>query len=233
MTLLCTPTTRPNHSCRDCRPWPGVAQRSAGYPGSDPPERFIPVGNASGDLASTRLLKTTVHRARTSPTGPRFGPHVTRHPAQVPRPGLCNPYRIEFCLGSVTRGSHVPWQPRAMVSKSFRLAPAPGSLPLGQAQFRLPLGRDERLPKSPHDPRLLTCQSTSRCCESVWVGHSLRVSPSRKRPISFSFIRTRHDLSSPISLWIAQIGRWGNRRLALTDLHQKLHRVDDAQIGKP
>jgi len=150
MTLLCTPTTRPNHSCRDCRPWPGVAQRSAGYPGSDPQERFIPVGNASGDLASTRLLKTTVHRARTSPPGPRFGPHVTRHPAQVPRPGLCNPYRIEFCLGSVTRGSHVPWQPRAMVSKSFRLAPAPGSLPLGQAQFRLPLGRDERLPqKSP------------------------------------------------------------------------------------
>jgi hypothetical protein len=34
-----------------------LAQRSAGYPGYDSQERFIPQGNASGDLASTRLIK--------------------------------------------------------------------------------------------------------------------------------------------------------------------------------
>jgi hypothetical protein len=65
-------------------------------------------------------------RART--TRSHHPPRVTRNPqprAVTPPPGICNPYRIEFCLGPVTRGSHVPWQPRARICKSFRLVPDP------------------------------------------------------------------------------------------------------------
>jgi hypothetical protein len=109
-----------------------------------------------GDLASTRLVKTTVHRARTSPHGPRFGPHVTRHPAQVPRTGLCNPYRIDFCLGSVTRGSHVPWQPRAMDPSPSDLLRPRGLFRWSKPNFDSRLGATTDAPKSPHDPRLLT-----------------------------------------------------------------------------
>jgi len=94
-------------------------------------------------------------RGRAMPLGRNTGPDATRHPARSPRPDICNPYRIEFCLGSVTRGSHVPWQPRARISKSFRLAPAPGSIPLGQAQFLFPLGRDDRRPQESPRPRVV------------------------------------------------------------------------------
>ncbi len=59
------------------------------------------------------------------PRGPYApGPTQSAAPRGHPISGLCNPYRIEFCLGLVTRGSHVPWQPRARICKTFRLAPS-------------------------------------------------------------------------------------------------------------
>ena len=37
---------------------------------------------------------------RAMPLGRHTGPDAIRHPARSPRPGICNPYRIEFYLGS-------------------------------------------------------------------------------------------------------------------------------------
>jgi hypothetical protein len=62
--------------------------------------------------------------AGTTKHGPRSRPYAIRPPARSPRPGICNPYRIESYYGPATRGSHVPWQPRARICKSFRLVPA-------------------------------------------------------------------------------------------------------------
>jgi hypothetical protein len=101
------------------------------------------------------------------PLGRHTGPDAIRHPARSPRPGLCNPYRIEFCLGSVTRGSHVPWQPRARICKSFRLVPAPNVFCQSQAcssherilrsraEFRFPPGLDDRFPQTSPRPTVV------------------------------------------------------------------------------
>jgi len=87
---------------------------------------------------------------RAMPRGRHSGPYEIRHPARSPRPGLCNPYRIEFCLGSVTRGSHVPWQPRARICKSYRLVPAPSVFRCAGPKFGSVVGSPTTSPHRSH-----------------------------------------------------------------------------------
>ena len=89
------------------------------------------------------------------PLGRHTGPYAIHHPARSPRPGIGNPYRIEFCLGSVTRGSHVPWQPRARICKSFRLVPALDVFRWARPNFGFVVGSTADSRPRPHDPRFL------------------------------------------------------------------------------
>jgi len=136
-------------------PSPGLASEALATPGLRPKRHFIPEGNAYGGPAFDSARDKDPLRGRAMPRGPRFVPYAIRLPARSPRPGLCNPYRIEFCLGSVTRGSHVPWQPRARICKSFRLVPAPDVFRLARPNFGSVVGSTTDSRPRPHDPRFL------------------------------------------------------------------------------
>jgi hypothetical protein len=135
----------------------GCPSAAPGYPGSAPPqERFIPEGNAYGGPGFDSARENDFLRGRTMPRVPRFGHYAVRRPARSPRPGLCNPYRIEFCLGPVTRGSHVPWQPRARICKSFRLVPALDVFRWASPNFGSFLGSTTDSRQRPHELRSTT-----------------------------------------------------------------------------
>ncbi len=104
-------------------PSPGLPSGAPATPGQLPKSESFLKGMHMGDLASTRLVITIPVVARTTPHGP--GPMQSAPPRKHPAPGICNPYRIESCVGPVTRGTHVAWQRRARICKSFRLVPAP------------------------------------------------------------------------------------------------------------
>jgi len=109
-----------------------------------PHELFLK-GMHTGDLISTwpapyRRGASTIlpwcphHTARST----RSGPHTTRPPAQAPHLGIGNSFRMEFCLGPVTRGSHVPWQPRGQNMPVPQTCSVPEPILLSQAEFRVP-----------------------------------------------------------------------------------------------
>jgi hypothetical protein len=60
-----------------------------------PQDRFIPEGNAYGDLASTRLVKTIPYVAASCPTVHASGRTQSVASRKHPARGICNPYRIE------------------------------------------------------------------------------------------------------------------------------------------
>jgi hypothetical protein len=130
-------------------PSPGLPSGALATPGPRPKRRFIPEGNAYGgpcfDSARENDAPSWPHHAsgRTRSAAPR------KHPA----PGLCNPFRIESCLGPVTRGSHVPWQPRARVYKSFRLDPAPNVFCWAKPSFVSLVSSTTRSRLQPHGLR--------------------------------------------------------------------------------
>ena len=88
---------------------------------SNHPAEPCPKGMPVEGMISTGLVTTPPLVPAPRGTVHALGPTQPAFPRKHPALGLCNPYRIEFCLGTVTRGSHVPWQPRARICKSFRL----------------------------------------------------------------------------------------------------------------
>ena len=117
------------------------------------------------------------------PLGRHSGPYAIRHAARSPRPGICNPYRIEFCPGTVTRGSHVRWQPRARICKSFRLVSALDVFRWVGPNFGSILGSTTDSRTRLHDPTLLKRQSTSQFV-FFWMWWSARESTPTVRKIS-------------------------------------------------
>jgi hypothetical protein len=83
----------------------------------------------------------------------RLAPTIIR--SNDPARPVANSFRVEPMGGTVTRGRHVPCQPRARIGKSYRLVPDPAVFCWARPSFVSLVSSTTNSRQRPHDPRLL------------------------------------------------------------------------------